>query len=245
MTINRAPQLWKTVAWLVFCFALVIIILFEMRAPSKAVRSKNSNQAMKIAPIALSPELSLPPLAETYTETTARPILSPARRPAPPSPVVAGVAPKPAMKRGQFMLVGVTITKEKNIALLRELAGGKTLRVERGQVVNGLTVEKVEPEKVTLKFEDEREDVVLRIAAAPRSAPSTLLQPNLGLPQAGGFAPPQPPGQTPPGQTPPPQPPVIPPQPPYPQPGAQAGNPDDAINSLINRRRALRGLPPL
>ena len=242
MTTNRAPQLWKTVAWLVFCFTLVIIILFEMRAPSKAVRSKNSNQAMKIAPIALSPELSLPPLAETYAETTARPLLSPTRRPAPPPPpVVAGVAPKPAMKRGQFMLVGVTITKEKTIALLRELAGGKTLRVERGQVVNGLTVEKVEPEKVTFKFEDEREEVVLKIATAPRMATPTVPHPNAGqAPQPGGLTFTQPLGQTPPA---PPPGAMAPPTPP--QPGVQSATPDEAMNALINRRRALRGLPPL
>ncbi len=243
MTTTRAPQLWKTVAWLVFCFALVIIILFEMRAPSKAVRSKTSNTVMKIAPIALSPELSLPSLTETYAETTARPILSPTRRPAPPPPpVVAGIAPKPAMKRGQFMLIGVTITKEKTIALLRELAGGKTLRVERGQVVNGLTVEKVEAEKVTLKFEDEREEVVLKIATAPRMAtPPPIPQPHAGqAPQPGGltFTPPL--GQPPPGVPPGAMPPHIPPQS-----GVQSATPDEAMNALINRRRALRGLPPL
>lgn len=241
MTTNRAPQLWKTVAWLALCFALVIVILFEMRAPTKAVRSKTSNQAMKIAPIALSPELSLPPLAETYAETTARPILSPTRRPAPPPPAVAAaVAPKPAMKRGQFMLIGVTITKEKTIALLRELAGGKTLRVERGQVVNGLTVEKVEPEKVTLRFEDEREEVILKIATAPRMAAPPAPH-NAGLvPQQGGLTFTQPLGQPPPALPPGAMPPPIPPQT-----GVQSATPDEAMNALVNRRRALRGLPPL
>lgn len=235
MSAVRSPHLWKIIAWLLICFVLMGIILFELQTDPGAISEKKSKQTIKIAPIALSPELSLPPLEEVYTETTARPILTPTRRPAPPPPpITAAVAPKPAMKKGQFVLVGVTITKEKTIALLREVAGGKTQRAERGQVVNGLTVEKVEPEKVTLKFEDEREEVVLKIAASPRVAP----QPP-GGPQ---FIP----GQAPlPGGLTFPQPPNLVPIPPQPQPGAQGGTPDDAMNSLINRRRALRGLPPL
>lgn len=242
MSTSRTPKLWATIAWLVVCFALVVVILFEMRIQPSAIRDKASNQPMKISPIALSPELGLPPLQEIFTETTARPILTPTRRPAPPPPpVVAGVAPKAAMKRGQFMLVGVTITKEKTIALLREIAGGKTLRAERGQVLNGLTVEKVEPEKVTLKFEDEREEVVLKIATAPRIFPPGVPQVNPGqAPPPGGLT-----FTHPLGQTPPPQPPGMVPPPPQPQPGAQSGTPDEAMNALINRRRALRGLPPL
>ncbi len=245
MSAVQPPQLWKIIAWLLVCFVLMGVILFELQTAPSAIKD-NSKQTMKIAPIALSPELSLPPLEEVYTETTARPILTPTRRPAPPPPPsTAAVAPKPAMKKGQFMLVGVTITKEKTIALLREVAGGKTLRAERGQVVNGLTVEKIDPEKVTLKFEDEREEVVLKIAAAPRFTPQPPGGPQFipgQAPPPGGLTFAQPLGQTPPPQAPNLVP--IPPQP-QPQPGAQAGTQDDAMNSLINRRRALRGLPPL
>lgn len=239
---NAHPQLWKVLIWFALCVALLLAILLELGiSRSTKIPSARGVTPMKVTPIVLLSELGLPPL-ETYKETTARPLFTPTRQPAPPAlPVTAMAAPKPAMKRGQFMLVGVTITKDKNIALLREVAGGKTVRAERGQVINGLTVEKVEPEKVTLRFEGETEEVVLKIATGPRLPPTP--QPQTFLPN------PAVPNQLVPNQ-PVPQPgqpmPVQPLQPAPPQPTPQAGAQEqEAMQSLINRRRALRGLPPL
>ena len=123
-------------------------------------------QQTKVALAPLQPEFSLPPLEQTYTEVLVRPLFVPSRRPPPvpppPPPVV------PAMLKGQFMLVGVILTKEKNIALLREIANGKISRVEQGKEINGILVASMEKEKVILKQWDDKEELVMKIQPMPK-----------------------------------------------------------------------------
>ncbi len=110
----------------------------------------------------LLPEFGLPPLDPTYVAIVERPLFVPTRRPPPLPPPPDQV--KPAMRKGQFMLIGVILTKGKNIALLREIANGKVSRVEQGKEINGILVEKLEREKVTLKQWEDREEVVMKMA---------------------------------------------------------------------------------
>lgn len=123
-------------------------------------------QQTKVALAPLQPEFSLPPLEQTYTEVLVRPLFVPSRRPPPvpppPPPVV------PAMRKGQFVLVGVILTKEKNIALLREIANGKISRVEQGKEINGILVASMEKEKVILKQWDDKEELVMKIQPMPK-----------------------------------------------------------------------------
>jgi hypothetical protein len=120
----------------------------------------------------------------------------------PPSPPLVPVAiepPKPTMRKGQFILDGIIITKDKNIALLREVASRKMVRVELGQEINGMQVEKLERDKITFKQGDEREEVILKIKTvsgptgkpgSPR-APAQLAAPAVPLPGAPVAAPEQ------------------------------------------------------
>ncbi len=173
---------------------------------------------------AIPPEFFLAPLGQGYAETTARPAFSPGRRAAAP------LQPKPAMRKGQFILLGALITKEKSIALLREVATGKASRVEQGKEINGITVTSVLPEKVVLTQQGDSEEVVLKVqpmanpAAMTRTAPAQPPAPFMPQPGAPQSTAPQ--AATPPGGAP-----------------ATAGTPDP--NSLLNKRRAIRGLPPV
>jgi hypothetical protein len=77
------------------------------------------------------------------------------------------------MKKGQFVLTGVTVTPDVSVAFLKELANGKTVGVKKGAQINGLIVESVEPRRVVLRQGEESEDLHLsvqvpaRVAAAP------------------------------------------------------------------------------
>ncbi len=177
-------------------------------------------QKTRIAALPLPPEFGLPPLEQTYTEMLGRPLFVPARRP--PSPPVPVGLPQSTMRKGQYILVGVIIDNGKNIALLREVAGGKMLRVEQGKEINGMQLEKLEPEKITLKQGEEREEVVLKI--------KSMLKTSQPVPSGTSSVPGQPgaPAASLPAQ---PGTPVIAPVPPDMQ-AEQA------------RHRALRGLPP-
>lgn len=198
----------------------------------------------KIRPavLTLQPEFALWSLDKSYTEILARPLFVSSRRPLPPkfvpsqrsassastrhpppppSPPPVPVAiepPKPTMRKGQFILDGIIITKDKNIALLREVATRKMVRVELGQEINGMQIEKLDRDKITFKQGDEREEVILKIktvsgpgkSGSPR-APAQLAAPAVSLPGAPVAAPEQ-----------------------------NVGDPQ----SVFERRRALRQQPP-
>jgi hypothetical protein len=208
----------------------------------------------------------LPPLAMVnpdaeYPETGTRPLFTPTRRPAPPQ---AQASAAPAMNKGQFTLTGVTIVGETRIALLREKSSGRVVRVEQGKDVNGITVAKIEPDKVTLTQSGDQEIVAMLVA---KGAPQPTAPPVPFASAAGPFAPaptaPSPgftPGVNPTARAAPPGVPVAAPAPPQtpavnpntlfgPRPGSAldpttATPPSDAApltpEELLARRRARR-----
>jgi hypothetical protein len=124
----------------------------------------------------------LPPLAaadpdQLYPEMGARPLFVPLRRPAP----AAEQAAASALKRGQFVLQGVTIAGNTKIALLREKSNGHIHRVEKGKEINGMKLAEISPESVTLAQGSESEVLPLQV-----------LKPGVGgaAAQLGPFGPP-------------------------------------------------------
>ena len=91
------------------------------------------------------------------------------------------------MQKGQFILLGVTIARDVSIALLKEKSTGKTHRVKKGKEVNGITLEKVEAEKVTLTQSDESEELTLKIQDHAKTGfrpdPGTTRRTAAGQPQ--------------------------------------------------------------
>jgi hypothetical protein len=115
----------------------------------------------------------LPPLVATaedqaYPETTARPLFTPTRRPAP----VVAAAPPSTIQRGQFVLAGVIAVGDQRTAMLREKANGRIHRVEKGKEVNGLKVTDIQREQVTLVQGGEEEVLTLSVL---KPAPGTSL----------------------------------------------------------------------
>jgi len=171
----------------------------------------------------VQPEFTLPPLEQGFAETTARPMFTPVRRPPPPS-----VQEKSTMQKGQFALLGALITRDKSIAMLRDVSSGKATRVEQGKEIRGMTVTRIDPEKVMLTQDGETEELVLKIQpsakplAAPKAAPAQQPVQPQAVPQAAGGTP----AASAPSAT------------------TSADGGGDA-QSLINRRRTARGLPPI
>lgn len=123
----------------------------------------------KTVPLNLMQDYKLEGDVTAYVEMVNRPLLTPTRRPAPPPPPPE--PPKQVIQRGQFALLGTTITKDKNIAFLRQASSGKFHRVEQGQVLNGMTVAKVAADRVTLQLGEDSEEIVMRIATATTKPP--------------------------------------------------------------------------
>lgn len=116
------------------------------------------------APPSAEMTLQAPPAA-VYAALTEHPLFTPSRRP--PAPEIAPAdAPPPGIA-----LLGVAGVGEARVATLRTGAG-ETLRVAPGAEVDGWTVARIEPRRVTLRLGGE-EHVALLGAPAPdgRAAP--------------------------------------------------------------------------
>jgi general secretion pathway protein N len=178
------PRAWIWAAWGVVSISLATVTGHELGwgehirldLPSSTVASP-----AKVEDMAL-PDFLLDPLEKAYTETVDRPLFVPTRRPAPPPPPPE--PPKPTMRKGQFVLMGVVITPETSLALLREANGTVTKRVEKGKKIDGITLEEVEPEKVVLTQHGDREVLGLKVQPSPKGAPATTA----GTPAVAGAA---------------------------------------------------------
>lgn len=132
---------------------------------------------------------------QAYPETTARPIFTPTRRPAPE----AAAPGQNSFTPGQYVLQGVIIVGDNRVAMLREKANGRIHRVERGREVNGIKVVEIEPEAVKLALGGQSEVVPLTVqkAGAAPGAPAVAGQPGpfAAPPQAPAAPAPPPPAQ--------------------------------------------------
>ncbi|MFZ1548002.1 MAG: hypothetical protein WAT12_13030, partial [Candidatus Nitrotoga sp.] len=193
MKLPFEPRQFTTILWLAFILLLIWTIGTELGWGNHVNMPlpQPKPQKTRSAELPLQPEFVLLSLDKSYTEILARPLFVPTRRPLPPKPVprqlspssrppppppmpvsvpVPIVPPKPTMRKGQFILDGIIITKDKNIALLREVATRKMVRAELGQEINGMQIEKLDRDKITFKQGDEHEEVILKIKTVTRPA---------------------------------------------------------------------------
>ena len=164
---------------------LLAVLAIEMGAGAalrERLAASGSSKPAVVQTRLLPPVAPVNPDAE-YAETGTRPLFTPTRRPAPPQ---AQATAAPAMNKGQFILTGVTIVGDTRIALLREKSSGRVVRVEQGKDVNGITVAKIEPEKVTLTQGGDHEEVAMLVS---KGAPQPGAPPAPVASAAGPFAP--------------------------------------------------------
>ena len=168
---------------------------------------------------ALLPEYRVEGELAGHSETISRTLFNPTRRPA---PVLAADSSKPAMKKGQFLLTGTSVSGDRAIAFLKETAGGKSRTVRQGEQINGMMVAEVRPDRVKLTLGDDAEELWLKVAPGPKTT-TVPPPPPPGAPAAVGA------------------PPMAGVAPAAPQPGAQPQqSPEAAQQTLEERRRAAR-----
>ena len=126
--------------------------------------SKRASLDTKVLPQFMLAPLS--PAGSGYREIVERPLFIPTRRPAP-----AGNSTQIAMKKGQFRLAGTTVSDQLSVAYLFETSTNKTLRVNKGADVNGITVASESSNRVLLKQGDETEELLLRSSNSPKPPP--------------------------------------------------------------------------
>ena len=133
------------------------------------------------------PEFTLPDAATGFPDFLTRPLFFVGRR----TPVISGKGVVSAMKKGQFVLVGVLITPQQRSALLRDVQTKKIETVALAGVLRGITLDAVEPSRVVLRQGSESEELALNVQSGPKQA--TPPQGPPGLLRAPSPPPPPPP----------------------------------------------------
>ena len=174
-------RLW----WLVPALALGVLLGIELGWGRQVHRLPEPAPVLEARPVTptLLPEYKIEGGVAGRAETVNRTLFNPTRRPAPTAVVDAG---KSQMQRGQFVLTGTSLAGERSIAFLKEIAGGKSRTVRQGEQINGMLVAEVRSDRVRLTLGGDSEELVLKIAAGPK----TTVNPTPPAPNpVGGAAP--------------------------------------------------------
>ncbi|MFO1311900.1 MAG: hypothetical protein U1F41_07515 [Burkholderiales bacterium] len=159
-------------AWIVPFAILALLLAWQTDWGRAFGRKPPAEEAAPPQPLSLAllPEYQPAATLDKNKDAVDRTLFNPTRRPA---PVAVAEAAKPKMQRGQFTLAGTIVVEGKTTAFLKEVNGGKPRRVGQGETINGMTVALVGPDRVKLTLGDESEDLVLKVAAGPK----TTIQP--------------------------------------------------------------------
>jgi hypothetical protein len=169
---------------------------WEGSVPAVPAKRTSAADAKLLPPVvAVAPE-------QAYPEVPARPLFTPTRRPAPEA------VAQPTVVRGQYVLLGITVAGNTRIAILREKASGRIVRVEKGKDIGNIKVSSVEPEVIILNHGSEQEVLSLQVQkpvplpgaapgapgapATPAGGPFAASAPPAGAPGAAPAAPPAP-----------------------------------------------------
>lgn len=189
----KKPEHFWPLLWGGACAMLLVVLALEYQF-GRARTDEGARAPAKVAEAKLLPVFRLPPDQQAGTETLARPLFVPARRPSPPA-VDGGTG---TMKKGQFVLQGTTLVGSLSIAMLKEVKTGTVHRVEKGGEIMGMTLAEVSSEQVVLKAGGDSEMLPLLVARGAGNAAAAV--------ERGPFGPSSAlPGNAPPAQAPAPQ----------------------------------------
>jgi hypothetical protein len=210
-------RLW----WLVPVLALGVLLGIELGWGRQVHRLPEPGPALEARPVtpALLPEYKIEGGLAGRAETVNRTLFNPTRRPAPTAVADTG---RPQMQRGQFVLTGTSLAGERSIAFLKEVAGGKARTIRQGEQINGMLVAEVKSDRVRLTLGGDSEELVLKVAAGPKTTVGPI-----------------PPAAAPPGAANP-----FGGAPPAPQLGVPLAVQPDAAQVIEQRRRAARAGTP-
>lgn len=161
------------------------VLFWEWTQGEQLQQQLSKLRAIPVTPVPaqkILPEFTLPEAEAGFPELLSRNLFAGNRR----SLAVAGKGGISAMKKGQFVLVGVLISPQQRSALLRDVQTKKTETVALVGTVRGMTLGEVEPARVVLRQGAETEELILNVRAGPKLP--TPLQGQPGVPPAPAVA---------------------------------------------------------
>jgi hypothetical protein len=185
LTANRA-RVWAS--WLLPAAALVLLLGWETDWGRQIVRVPATPPPLEPKPVTamVLPEYQVEGGLPAHAETVGRTLFNATRRPA---PVLAADSGPRQIVRGRYQLMGTTVTGGKNIAFLKEAAGGKTRVVRQGEEIDGMKVALVTTDRVTFTAGSDSEELILKVAPGPKTTLAAAPPPPPGpAPAAAGPA---------------------------------------------------------
>jgi hypothetical protein len=161
----RAPA-WAW--WIVPAVILAALVGWETDWGRQVVRVPPPAQSVEPKPFATAvlPDYRIDGGLPAHSETVNRTLFNATRRAA---PALAGDGGPRSLRPGQFILMGTTVTGDRNIAFLKETAGGKSRVVRQGDQINGMVVASVESDRVKFTLGDDAEELLLKVAPGPKT----------------------------------------------------------------------------
>jgi general secretion pathway protein N len=115
--------------------------------------------------VALMPEYRIDGALAARRETIDRVLFTPTRRPAPPATQTPGETA--VLQKGKYVLTGTAIAGNVATAMLREVAGGKSHTVRKGDKIDGALVADVTSDSIKLTQGANTEELHLKVALGP------------------------------------------------------------------------------
>ena len=179
--------------WLVPFAALALLLGIETDWGRSMQRLPGPVPAIEAKPVttALLPEYRIDGGLGAHEETVSRTLFNPTRRPA---PAQTGDNARSSMPKGKYVLTGTAVAGDRHIAFLKEVSGGKSRVVRQGDQINGVLVATVAADRVRFTQGDDAEELVLKVAAGPKTtlppAPPPAAAPAAGSAPLPGAVPP-------------------------------------------------------
>ena len=145
------------------CLALAVFVYVQVqREVPRPAPSGGGGVTPPLAALPAQPSYTMAP-AEDFAAILERPLFSPTRQP-PAQGVVAAAAPEPEL---EVTLVGVIISSEEQIAIVRLKDADRFARLSVGDSFQGWILDSIEPSRITFRRGDIEEIIELTYDLPP------------------------------------------------------------------------------
>ena len=162
--IARRESGWLAATLLLgLCLVLAAFVYVQVQREAPGPAPSGGGEATPpLAALPDQPSYTMAP-AENFAAILERPLFSPTRRP-PAQGVAATIAPEPEL---QVTLVGVIISSEEQIAIVRLNDADRFARLSVGDSFQGWILDSIEPSRITFRRGDGEEHIELTYDVPP------------------------------------------------------------------------------
>ena len=144
------------------CAALAWTVYREIQAGAPEPVEAVAGRAPPLPDLPAEPGFVMAP-AENFSAILERPLFSPTRR----SPAEGTVTIESAEPELEVTVVGIIISSEEQIAIIKPKGGSQLVRLSEGDSFQGWTLETIEPDRITFRRGDIEEHIELTYDEPP------------------------------------------------------------------------------